>query len=271
MSVQLPVTLRIPWKRFGPKAAIRLVLPKEHGSWSLALEPIALGLLTVPSKAGVPLAFAAIAGFFLRHPLKLLLSAKPDPRRSLAGFCAGTLILLAVGGLLFAAQLDGAAQLWPLIPAAGAGAFFVWFDTRNEGREGAAEIAGAAAFALLPATFASLAGWQLAGSLALAIVMLARSVPTVMFVRTLLRRVKGKSITIAPALLITVLATGVLLCLAANSLVPWAVAGISVLLLVRAFWYLRENRSRIPARRLGFMELSLGIVYVLTTAIAWRL
>lgn len=38
------------------------------------------------------------------------------------------------------------------------GALFVVFDRRNEMRAAEAEIAGSAAFALLPATFASLAG-----------------------------------------------------------------------------------------------------------------
>ena len=45
-------------------------LPREHGSWSLALEPLALGLLVVPSAAGAALAAAALAGFFARRPLK---------------------------------------------------------------------------------------------------------------------------------------------------------------------------------------------------------
>jgi hypothetical protein len=58
---------------FSVREIIKLILPKEHGSWSLALEPLALGLLAAPSLAGGPLAIAAIAGFFLRRPLKILL------------------------------------------------------------------------------------------------------------------------------------------------------------------------------------------------------
>ena len=30
------------------REAIRLVLPKEHGSWSLALEPLVLGFIAAP-------------------------------------------------------------------------------------------------------------------------------------------------------------------------------------------------------------------------------
>lgn len=270
MPAETSAIPRVPWKYFEPKEAFHLVLPKEHGSWSLAFEPVALGLLTAPSKAGIPLAFAAGAGFFLRRPLRLLLQTRPDPRRPLAAFCAGSLILLAGFGLALAARLGGVAQLWPLIPAAFAGAIFVWFDARNENRAGAVEIAGATSFALLPAAFASLAGWRMESSLALAAVMLARSVPTVMLVRTLLRRAKGRTTTKAPVLLATMIATGILFWLAGLSLAPWMTVAMSFLLLARAIWCLSADRPRLTARQLGYMELILGVVVVLTAAVAWH-
>lgn len=270
MPAETSAIPRAPWKYFEPKEAFRLVLPKEHGSWSLAFEPVALGLLAAPSEAGIPLALAAGAAFFLRRPLRLLLQARPDPRRPLAALCAGSLILSAGAGLALAARLGGVAQLWPLIPAAFAGAIFVWFDARHENRAGAAEIAGAASFALLPAAFALLAGWQPESSLALAAVMLARSVPTVMLVRTLLRHAKGQPTTKAPVLLAAMIATGILFWLASLSLAPWMTVAISFLLLARAIWCLAADRSRLTARQLGFLELVWGAVVVLAAAIAWH-
>src|SRR5215472_11598321 len=85
----------------------KLVLPKEHGSWSLALEPVALGLLIAPSVAGGALAVAAVAVFFLRRPLKLGLAAKTDPRRPMAVACISILLLLALTGLLLAVKIGG--------------------------------------------------------------------------------------------------------------------------------------------------------------------
>src|ERR1017187_2204793 len=82
------------------RAAIQLTLPKEHGSWSLALEPVAFGLLVAPSASGAGLALAAVSGFFLRRPMKLLLSRKNDPRQLLAAVCLGILLFLALTGLL---------------------------------------------------------------------------------------------------------------------------------------------------------------------------
>lgn len=254
---------------FRLKEAIQLALPKEHGSWSLALEPIALGLLAAPSWAGMPLALAAAAGFFLRRPVKILLQTKPDPRRSLAMICAGALLFIAAAGLLLALELGGVTRLWPLIPAAVAGSLFAWFDARGANREGAAEIAGTTAFALLPATFASLAGWPVANSLALAAVMLARSVPTVMAVRTFVRRRKGGAGSLVPAWLAALAANGVLGGLALWALVPWAVVAFSVLLTARAFWFGSPAATRWPARRLGYMELIMGVALVIVAAATW--
>lgn len=254
---------------FRPMEALRLALPREHGSWSLALEPLALGLLVAPSRAGIPLALAAVAGFFLRRPVKLLLQTKPDPRRPLAVFGVGTLLLLAAAALLLAAQWGGAARLWPLVPALLTGMIFMWFDTRGENREGLAELAGVTAFALLPAAFASLAGWRMENALALAAVMLARSAPTVLAVRTFLRRRKGESVSAMPARLAALAATGGLCWLAALSLVPWPVAAFSLLLAARTFWFGSAAAARLSARRLGFVELFLGVAAVIVAAATW--
>jgi hypothetical protein len=43
-----------------------LVMPREHGSWSLALEPLLFGLIAAPSLAGGGLALAVVAAFFGR-------------------------------------------------------------------------------------------------------------------------------------------------------------------------------------------------------------
>jgi hypothetical protein len=95
---------------------LQLVLPREHGSWSLALEPLALGLIAAPSRAGFALSVAIVCGFFLRRPLKVLAN-RDDPRRALAWIC-----LAALGGLMAAcvglvAALCDPTTLWPLLLA----------------------------------------------------------------------------------------------------------------------------------------------------------
>jgi len=250
------------------RAAAQLTLPKEHGSWSLALEPVAFGLLVAPSAAGAALALAALSGFFLRRPLKLALAAKPDSRQPLALVCASTLGFVGLSGLVLAARLGAVGGWWPLLPAALAGAVFAWCDGRNGAREGAAELAGAVAFALLPAAFGALAGWNLPASLALAAMMLVRSVPTVLTVRTCLRIRKGQAFSIAPALLAAGAGLFLTAWLASLRLMPWAAAGFALVFTGRASWLLL-GRPRLTARNLGITEAVLGALMVLALALSW--
>ncbi len=167
--------------------AAPVFLPKEHGSWSLALEPLALGLLVAPSYGGTALATAALAGFFARRPLKAALVPDPIDHRRAARESLVMLSALAVTGLFEAIVLGGPAALWPLLLAVAPGGLFVYFDAQNNSRAAAAELAGSAAFALVPAALATFAGWSAPAALALTVIALARSIPTILAIRTYLR------------------------------------------------------------------------------------
>lgn len=256
--------------KFRWREGINLALPKEHGSWSLALEPLALGLLVAPTAAGGALAVAAVAGFFLRRPLKILSREQNYERWKIAR--DGVLILVTLGtvGLLLAAKLGGVEKLWPLLPSAVAGLVFVWCDRRNEAREGAVEVAGAAAFGMLPATFGTLAGWGGVSALALAAVMLVRSISTVLTVRANVRLRKGKAAPILPAFLSA--GVGLALCggLVWLRLAPWAAVFFAGVLAARTVWLLAW-RPYLSARTVGTIEAALGGAMVLTLAATWKL
>jgi len=256
-------------EKFSWRAAARLTLPKEHGSWSLALEPVAFGLLVAPSAAGTALALAAVSGFFLRRPLKQALAGNHNSRQPLALVCATTLVLVGLSGLLLAARLGAVDGWWPLLPAALAGAVFAWCDGRNEAREGAAELAGAVAFALLPAAFGAFAGWPVADSVALAAMMLVRSAPTVLTVRTCLRIRKGQAVSIVPALMATIAGIFLTVWLTALRLMPWAAVGFALVFAARTSWLLL-GQPRLAARTLGITEVVLGGLMVLALALTWK-
>lgn len=253
-----------------PSVLKSLLLPKEHGSWSLVFEPAALGLLVAPSAAGVALAAAVAAGFFTRRPLKLALSLPAaDPRSHPAAFLAALGSTLASAALVTAAALGGWRALWPLLPAVPFGAAFLWFDLRNEMREAEAELAGSIAFALTPAAFASFAGWPPALALALAGLTLARSVPTVLIVRTYLRMNKGR-----PAARFAPLASGtvallVVLALGWRQLVPLAAPLLGLIIWARGCWLVSALRPAWTARRVGVLEAGLGTLQVGVLAVAY--
>ncbi len=256
--------------KFSWRAAIQLSLPKEHGSWSLALEPVAFGLLVAPSAAGGALAVAALAGFFLRRPLRLALRGRLDARQ-VEPLILSLLVLstLALGGLLLAAKFGGVEKLWPLLPAALAGLVFVWADSRNEAREGVAEVAGAVAFGLLPAAFAALAGWNVNQLLALTAMSLTRSVPTVLTVRTCLRLSKGKDFSATPSVVAVMIGIVLMAWLASQHLAPWVATVFAVVFAMRTMWLLLW-RPRITVRNIGFTEAVLGALMVLLLSMTWK-
>ncbi|HVU34981.1 MAG TPA: YwiC-like family protein [Opitutaceae bacterium] len=247
-----------------------LVLPKEHGSWSLALEPVALGMISAPSWAGLALSVATVAAFFTRRPLRIGVTEQRAARRLAARRAAvacGAVVLAGWCGALFGAGTGW----WPwLLPSAAAGAFFLFFDLQQSGREQHAEIAGATAFAWLPAVFAALAGWPARSAAALGVIMLVRAVPTVLTVRAWLRgRKTGVRRPLLP-LAAAVLAAIVGLELARSGLAPWIAAVLLVALALRSIALLLFSPATLRASTLGMIEAGVGAVFVIAVAFAWR-
>ncbi len=259
------------WPRLSSAAAWRdVVWPREQGSWSLALEPLAFGLIAAPSLAGVGLALAVVAAFFARRPLRVV-GGKPRNERAavarLALVACGGVAVLALG---VAVLLRGVTWFPWLVPPALGGAVFLVFDVRNAGRETVAEVAGAAAFAAVPAALATLAGWSPPAAGALALVMLGRAVPTVLCVRAVLRPTKTGKPCRAPALVATGVALGGGIALVAAGLAPRMVTLALAVLTGRTVALLVYPRPRLRARTLGLIEALLGLAFVIVVAVGWR-
>jgi hypothetical protein len=247
-----------------------MVLPKEHGSWSLALEPLAFGLLVAPSSGGGFLALAVAAAFFARRPLRIAWRDARAERRSDARSALAALALIAMAALVGAWLVAGAGWILWLVPSAIAGALFLSFDLRNGGREETAEIAGSAAFAFLPAAFAAIDGASPAAAIALGLVMAGRAVPTVLGVRSALRGAKTGIRRPAPALLAAFAALAVGGVLVRQGLAPvTAVAALGVLA-ARAVALLVFPRPALRPRTIGMAEAVIGVLFVVSVAIAWR-
>jgi len=246
------------------------IAPKEHGSWSLAFEPIALSLLVAPSMPGALLAVAFAAGFFARRPMRIGWNERRADRRNAAR--NAFFLCIAAAGLGFAGVLALAGVAWIvwLAPVALAGGVFAFHDTHGAGREEVAEVAGSAAFALAPAAFAILAGWSFASAGALAVLMVARSVPSVLFVRAFLRATKTGVRRDVPALVAASVALAGAAFLYHRAIAPpFAVVAMMVFLL-RALAVLVIFRPEWRARRIGMIEAVLGVAFVVGLAVSWR-
>ncbi len=257
-----------------PRASISLwrdcIAPKEHGSWSLAFEPLVFSLLIVPTAPGCLLALAFAAGFLGRRPLRLIWSERrPDRRGAIyAAFllCVAIAALSVLGTLMLA---GGDWTVW-LAPVAIAGGVFAYYDTRGAGREEAAEVAGSAAFALAPAAFGILGGWAPESATALAVLMTGRSVPSVLFVRAYLRAAKTGVRRDGPALVTAGLGLATVTYFHLRGSVPLFAAVAMLGFFLRALTLLVLMRPGWRARRIGMIEAVLGILFVAGVAANWR-
>ena len=265
-AAALPVPTLSPTQYKMPLApAHQVFLPKEHGSWSLALEPIVFGLLVAPSLAGGALALSATAAFFMRRPLKSCLKHQDRPS-ALALFI---LILCALVGFTELILLGDSKALWPLLPTLPLGLLYLHWDRQNEGRATAAELTGVSLFALLPATMATVSGQPGSVAVVLTVLMLARSAPAVLTVRCWLRQRKGQPTPITPAVLTTLAFLILVTALARYDSVPMIAVGMLTLASLRLF-LLSPKSPNWPARRVGTFEAIFGVVYITIVAATLR-
>jgi len=241
-----------------------LALPSEHGGWGFLFEPLILGLLIRPSFAGTLVALSFIFGFLARHPLKLalqdLLRGKSYPRTRWCWMFASAYAFAGCASLAAAIALRG----WPVVIPIGLvvplGVMQLMHDANNQSRALVAELGGAVAMSSSAAAIAIAGGMRLLPALALAGIIVARSIPSIVYVRMLLQRAHGKVAASWPALALHALAIALVALFASR----FAIAAM-VLLFVRVAWTLA--RPVPPAKTIGWCEIAWGLVTVTMVAI----
>ena len=244
-------------------------MPDEHGGWGLTAEPALLGLLVAPSWAGAALGVAAFLAFLVRTPLKLVLV---DRRRGRWLPRTGLAARIAAAELVALAAFAGVAGLragWTwLVPVAAAVplvAVELWFDMRSRGRRLVPELCGAVGMAALVAAVVLAGGASAHLAVALWMVLAARSVAALPFVRvqiTRLRRGTGRVLVSDRAQL-----AGGVLALAAVAVDRAAMAGAVFVLGLTVLQSRWVRQPPVPAKVLGFRQLGLGLALVAVTAV----
>jgi len=245
-----------------PRVALRpLVVPAEHGGWGFLCEPIALGLLVAPSRAGAAVGVAAVFGFLARQPLKLALQdalrGRSYPRTPYCSALAASFLLCAAIAFACAAAMSGVRMLIPFAIASPLAIVQVAYDATSRSRELLPEISGAAAMTSVAAAIAMGGGLPSAAAYGLAGILIARFVPAILHVRALLGRLPRRT-----ALAAHVVAVGAV----ARYAPPLAIAAM-IVLLVRAVWGVTHQPPR--AKAIGWREIAYGAVSVVLVAIAY--
>jgi len=241
-----------------------LALPSEHGGWGFLFEPLVLALAIRPSLAGSLVALAFVFGFLSRHPLKLamqdLLREKSYPRTRWCWLFACSYALAAIASLSFAIGLRSWSIVIPIGLVVPLGVMQLLHDANNQSRALIAELGGAVAMSSSAAAIAIAGGMRILPAFALSGIIVARSIPSIVYVRTLLQRAHGKSAPSWPALALHALAIALVALFASR----FAIAAM-VLLFARAAWALA--RPAPPAKTIGWREIAWGFVTVALVAI----
>ncbi|PJF36250.1 MAG: prenyltransferase [Candidatus Thermofonsia Clade 1 bacterium] len=248
-----------------------IVLPAEHGGWGFLFEPILLGLLAAFSWAGIALSIAAISVFLAQQPLKIALKdrlrGKRHPRTALAERFVMLFALIATLSGLVALLSASAEFLMPLLIAVPLALLQVVYAARNRGREAIPEISGALALGASAPMIGSAGGMALPMAFLLWLVLAARAIISIMYVRVRLRRARQEPARIEGTLLLHSAAF-----ISFISLWQAGIIGVTLpiafgVLLARAAKGLLAPKA-VATKVIGFSEIGLGILVAILAALA---
>ena len=246
-----------------------VAVPTEHGGWGLTLEPVLLGLLVEPGAAGALLGAAALLTFLIRTPVKVVLVDRRRGRRlertALAERVAAVESVLLIGSVVGAVLLADAAFWAPFVLAAPLVAVELWFDARSRSRRLVPELAGATAMGSVASAIVLAGGGSAEIAAGVWLLIAARVLASVPFVRLQLRRAKGHpegrpAVDVAQAGAVVVAAVGWWL----GWLPPVAPVAVAVLAVVQVV-LARTDPPR--AAIVGAQQVVLGLSVVLITAL----
>lgn len=235
------------------------------------IESLLLGLILAPSLAGAGIAVAAVAVFLLHQPVKIVVKdyrkGRLYERTRLAWGFTGLYGAIALAALQLTVITAEGAFWVPLLVALPLAAVQLILEFRNNGRSLLSEICGALVLA------ASVSAILLAANQTLLLATLAwllialRTVPSILYVRTQIRLIHGRTVSVIPTLIAHIL--GVII-----SFVLWAISlanGLALLatcgLLCRAFYGTQITKPT-AARFIGIQEVFYGLAFTVICALA---
>ncbi|MBV9241336.1 MAG: YwiC-like family protein [Acidobacteria bacterium] len=245
-----------------------IALPNEHGSWGILFEPLVLGIAVAPSLASPFVAMLYVGAFLSRQPLKIYLAdlraGRDRAQTGVAKSLAFAYLSLATIGFFGSLAFAGVLPLLPLILTAPLGFITLWFDVSGKSRRVAPEMAGVVTLASSAAVCGLAAGWTVAGSVALSIIIILRLIPSMLYIRERLKLEKGKDSSFAVPLALHVFAVLALASLAWFSLSPWLPLAVFTFLMMRALTGSSDFRLKLKAKQLGMLEVLFGTLVVLS-------
>ncbi len=246
-----------------------VAVPSEHGGWGLTLEPVLLGLIVGWSIGGVGLAVAAFVAFVVRTPLKLLLvdvhrDRWLDRSRLAVRFVVGELVVM-VAAVTVVVWAAGWSWVVPAVVALPLVAVQTWFDVRSRGRRLVPELCGAVGIAAVVASIVLSAGRDGSLAVALWLVLAARAVGAIPFVRVQILRLRRGAGSVRQSDVAQVLAVATAVAaVVVDSRLAAGLVGVLLLAVAQTVWV---RRAPVAPKVLGLRQMALGLGLVVVTAV----
>ncbi|MCC5849508.1 MAG: YwiC-like family protein [Verrucomicrobia bacterium] len=241
-----------------------ILFPAEHGSWGLIAEPLLLGMLVAPSPSGSGVAVFTFATFLLRTPALRLLRARrapsPDPHGPVVKRFALICALAGLTGFLLALFTARGPWLVPLLAALPLALWTIREQDRGKTRTLWPELIAAIAIGAPASAIALAAGQPLLFSLALWFWLGLKSLTSILYVRTQIKRFHHRPDSREGVVLLHAAIPSLLLILNA----PPHVFILFLLLSVRATVFL--FRPVTSPKIIGWTEVAFSLLFVLGLA-----
>jgi len=252
-----------------------IVIPAEHGSWSLIGTPALLGLIVEPSIPGALLTLSAFALLLARQPLKMAVrdlgQGKRYPRTSWAIGFAVAFLTLAKISVLIAHRVSSASFVWPLaVMLLLAGGQFL-FDVRGKGRTLLSEVIGVLSASLFAPIVALSGGLEVSRAYLLGAIVAVHSVLAVVYVGVRVDLSHQRATSLAPVGVSAMAAMCFGWALVWSGWAAWPMAALFTTLAIRAVWGVSKFRARPKAHVVGVQEVGYSLLLLGLTLVAERI
>jgi hypothetical protein len=183
-------------------------------------------------------------------------------------FAAFGLVALVAGAFSFRA--GGELLLFPLLFVFPFAVAHLFLEVNGEGRSLWGEVCGVIAMSSTAALIAVSGGWSVMAAEALGVLMILRSVPTILYVRTRLRLEKGKDAAVGAVIIVHIVSLAAVVAMAATNSLPVLATLPYAVLLIRGVIGVSELRRPAKAKAIGIAELLYGSATVIVLIIAYH-
>jgi hypothetical protein len=250
-----------------------VALPIEHGAWGFLFEPLLAGVILAPSLAAPFISLFVVGAFLSRQPLKFLIGdwmqKRRLPRTEIARRFSLIFCSIAAAGLLGSLIFAPSHSLLPFAAVAPVVVFLIIQDVGRQSRELVPELGAALALASSIAVVALADGIGTALAAALWAAMIARLVPSVLYVRERIKLEKGKAFSRFWSHFAHVAAVLLVAALYYSGLGSALTVLMSAFLAGRAVYGLSGSAPKMSAKVLGIREVIYGVIYALAIVVGY--